>query len=117
MFDLHVCNFYLQFSTEKNREPVLACIRKHIHPWNRIFIGVINPFDPRIETPEEVCEQVLEAAKYISIEQLGTTDDCGFAPFPDDQSVSREIAFKKIRARIEGTHMAEKQLMLKKQKK
>ncbi len=111
-----MCNFYLQFSREQNREQVLKCIHKYIHPWNRVFIGVINPFDPRVETPEEVCDQVLEAAKYISIEQLGTTDDCGFAPFSDDQSIPRQAAFDKIRARIEGTHMAEKQLVLKKQK-
>lgn len=109
-------NFYLQFSCEDNREQILTCIRRHIHPWNRVFIGVIDPFNPRVETPEEVCDLVLEAAKYISIEQLGTTDDCGFAPFADDQSISRQIAFEKIRARIEGTHMAEEQLMLKNRK-
>jgi 5-methyltetrahydropteroyltriglutamate--homocysteine methyltransferase len=48
----------------------------------------------------------LEAAKYIPIEQMGTTDDCGFAPFSDDTSTSRDTAFAKIRARVEGTAMA-----------
>ena len=66
--------------------------------------------NPKVETPEEVCDRVLEAAKYIPIEQLGTTDDCGFSPFDDDQSTSRQIAFEKIRARIEGTQMAEEKL-------
>jgi 5-methyltetrahydropteroyltriglutamate--homocysteine methyltransferase len=27
-------------------------------------------------------------------------DDCGFAPFADDQSTSREVAFEKIRSRV-----------------
>ncbi|CAF3117824.1 unnamed protein product [Rotaria sp. Silwood2] len=70
-------------------------------PWHRIFVGVINPIDPIVETPEQVCARVLEAAKYIPAEQLGTTDDCGFSPFDDDQSTSRQIAFDKIRARVE----------------
>ena len=34
---------------------------------------------------------------------LGTTDDCGFSPFGDDTSTSRDTAFAKIRARIDGT--------------
>jgi 5-methyltetrahydropteroyltriglutamate--homocysteine methyltransferase len=49
---------------------------------------------------------VLEAARYIPLGQLGTTDDCGFAPFCDDTSTTREIAFAKIRARVQGTAMA-----------
>ena len=81
-----------------------------MQPWHRVFVGVIDPLKPRIETPEEVCERVLEAAKYIPIEQLGTTDDCGFSPFDDDLSTSRQIAYDKIRARIQGTQMAEDKL-------
>jgi 5-methyltetrahydropteroyltriglutamate--homocysteine methyltransferase len=37
---------------------------------------------------------------------LGTTDDCGFSPFGDDTSTARDIAFEKIRARVEGTKLA-----------
>ena len=37
---------------------------------------------------------------------LGTTDDCGFSPFGDDTSTSRDTAFAKIQARIQGTAMA-----------
>jgi 5-methyltetrahydropteroyltriglutamate--homocysteine methyltransferase len=70
-------------------------------------VGVISPIDPRVDTPEEVRDRVLEAAKYIPLEQLGTTDDCGFAPFSDDTSTTRETAFAKIRARVEGTRLAE----------
>ncbi|CAF3114148.1 unnamed protein product [Rotaria socialis] len=116
LFELHVSNFYLQLASEPNHERVLVCIRKYMKPWHRIFVGVINPIDPIVETPEQVCARVLEAAKYIPVEQLGTTDDCGFSPFDDDQSTSRKIAFDKIRARVQGTHMAEDQLMMRKLK-
>ena len=50
---------------------------------------------------------ILEAVKYIPVNQLGTTDDCGFSPFCDDQSTTRETAFAKIKARIDGTKLAE----------
>jgi 5-methyltetrahydropteroyltriglutamate--homocysteine methyltransferase len=44
------------------------------------------------------------------VPSLGTTDDCGFAPFADDASTSRDIAFQKIRARVAGTTQAERKL-------
>jgi len=54
---------------------------------------------------------VLEAAHYIPVDQLGTTDDCGFSPFCDDVSTTRETAFAKIKARVDGTKLAEAQLI------
>ena len=71
---------------------------------------MIDPINPRIETPEEVRDRVLEAAEYIPLAQLGTTDDCGFAPFSDDTSTARETAFEKIRARVIGTDLASREL-------
>jgi 5-methyltetrahydropteroyltriglutamate--homocysteine methyltransferase len=59
---------------------------------------------------DEVKERVLEAADHIPLAQLGTTDDCGFAPFGDDASTPRETAFEKIRARVVGTELAAREL-------
>jgi 5-methyltetrahydropteroyltriglutamate--homocysteine methyltransferase len=59
-----------------------------------------------VDTPEEVRDRVIEAAKYIPFDQLGTTDDCGYAPFSDDMSTSRDTAFAKIEARVRGTALA-----------
>lgn len=106
-------NFFLQLASEPDRRRVLLRIKELVKPGQRVFVGVINPVNPRIETPEEVCERILEAAEYIPIEQLGTTDDCGFSPFNDDRSTSRQIAFDKIRARIRGTKLAEEKLSAK----
>ena len=75
-----------------------------------MFVGVVNPIDPHVDTPEEVRDRVLEAASVLPIEQLGTTDDCGFSPFCDDVSTTRETAFAKILARVAGTALAEKAL-------
>ena len=46
----------------------------------------------------------------IPVDRLGTCDDCGFSPFGDDTSTSRETAFAKIRARVQGTQLASKEL-------
>ena len=50
------------------------------------------------------------AAGHIPTACLGTTDDCGFAPFADDTSTSRELAFAKVRARVVGTRLAAEKL-------
>jgi 5-methyltetrahydropteroyltriglutamate--homocysteine methyltransferase len=97
---------------EADRDYVLRLIRDRIKPQQRVFVGVISAIDPRIETPEEVRDRVLQAARYIPVEQLGTTDDCGFAPFCDDVSTSRETAFAKIRSRVQGTALAARELGL-----
>jgi 5-methyltetrahydropteroyltriglutamate--homocysteine methyltransferase len=106
LFDLKVGNVYVQLASETNPAAALEVIAKHAKPHQRIFVGVTDPIDPRIETPEEVRDRVLTAAKYIPAERLGTCDDCGFSPFADDTSTSRDIAFAKITARVEGTRLA-----------
>lgn len=110
LFQLSVRNFYIALAGEKERPYVLKTIRRYMKPEHRVFVGVIATIDPRIETAVEVCERVLEAAQYIPVAQLGTTDDCGFAPFSDDTSTPREKAFAKIRARVQGTALAAKKL-------
>jgi 5-methyltetrahydropteroyltriglutamate--homocysteine methyltransferase len=110
LFELKAGNFYVALAGEADRDRVLRIIRRYLKPDQRVFVGVIAPINPRIETPDEVAERVLEAAEHIPLEQLGTTDDCGFAPFSDDTSTSRDTAFAKIRARVLGTRLADKKL-------
>ena len=106
LFQLNVGNFYVALAGEPDRPRVLGMIRDHLRPGQRVFVGVVAPIDPRVETPEEVRDRVLEAARYIPVAQLGTTDDCGFAPFCDDTSTTRDTAFAKVRARVAGTALA-----------
>lgn len=106
LFQLNVGYFCIAVKGEEDREAVLKSIRDYRAPNQQVFVGVVSPIDPHADSPEEVCSRVLEASKYIPIEWLGTTDDCGFAPFSDDKSTSRDTAFAKIRARVEGTAMA-----------
>jgi 5-methyltetrahydropteroyltriglutamate--homocysteine methyltransferase len=110
LFELQATHFYIALAREPDRRRVLTMIREHIKPGQRAFVGVVDPLDPRVESAEEVRDRILEAAEYIEPAQLGSTDDCGFSPFSDDLSTSRETAFEKIRARVEGTRLANERL-------
>jgi 5-methyltetrahydropteroyltriglutamate--homocysteine methyltransferase len=110
LFQLTVGRFYLQMASESDRKRVLGIVKELLYPNHTVFVGVIDPISPEVETVAQVRDRVLEAASILPIAQLGTTDDCGFAPFADDTSTAREIAFSKIRARVEGTELAAREM-------
>ncbi|MGD0842332.1 MAG: cobalamin-independent methionine synthase II family protein [Candidatus Acidiferrales bacterium] len=110
LFRLKAGRFYIQLASETDRRRVLKAAQTLLKPGQILFVGVIDPINPRVETPEQVRDRVLEAAEFIPVESLGTTDDCGFSPFADDTSTSRETAFAKIRSRVEGTRLASEKL-------
>jgi 5-methyltetrahydropteroyltriglutamate--homocysteine methyltransferase len=110
LFRMNVDSFFVQLASEAHREHVLGILGSLATGSRRIFVGVIDPLEPEVETPDAVRDRILEAARFIDPEHLGTTDDCGFSPFGDDASTSRDTAFAKIRARVEGTQLASRQL-------
>jgi 5-methyltetrahydropteroyltriglutamate--homocysteine methyltransferase len=110
LFRMNVGRFYLQMASEPDRKRVLRLVSELLKPHQLVFVGVIDPIDPIVETAIQVRDRVLEAASVLPVTQLGTTDDCGFAPFADDTSTARDIAFSKIRARVEGTALAAREL-------
>ncbi len=124
MFKMNAGYFLIQLASEKDKERVYKLIGEHSRKdANGVpqvaFIGVINPQNPRVETPQEVCDDLMLASKYIPKERLGATDDCGFSPFSIDvkpkhgsPDVARDIAFQKIKSRIEGARMASEKLDL-----
>ncbi|MEU4112568.1 cobalamin-independent methionine synthase II family protein [Streptomyces sp. NPDC027717] len=112
LFTLKVGNFYLQMASEPDPDRVLPVVADSLPAEARVFVGVTDPIDPRVETAEEVRDRILRAARYLPVEQLGTCDDAGFAPFADDTSTSRDTAFAKIKARVQGTALASQLLSL-----
>lgn len=122
MFRMNAGYFLIQLASEPDKAKVYKeigeNIRKDANGVKQVaFIGVINPLNPRVESPEEVASDLETAAKYIPVDQLGATDDCGFSPFSIDvkpkhgsPDVARDIAFQKIKNRIEGTAIASEKL-------
>jgi len=118
MFDINAGYFLIQLASERDRDPVYETIGKNLRSdadgvTQMAYLGVINPLNPRIESPQEAAAQLVRAAKFIDKNQIGSTDDCGFSPFSIDEKpnhgspdYAREVAFSKIKSRVEGTRMA-----------
>ncbi|KAJ7982941.1 hypothetical protein DFH06DRAFT_1266565 [Mycena polygramma] len=122
LFQMNAGYFLIQCASEKDKKKVYKevgqTIRKDANGVKQVaFIGVVDPLDARVETPEEICDALLIAAKYIPVDQLGATDDCGFSPFSIDKKpkhgspdFARDIAFQKIASRVKGVKMASEKL-------
>ena len=122
LFKMNAGYFLIQVASEMDKERVYKlCGEYSRSDANGVpqicFVGVIDPLNPIVETPEQVCDDLVLASKYIPLERLGSTDDCGFSPFSIDvkpkhgsPDFAREIAFKKIAARVKGTRMASEKL-------
>jgi len=122
MFTMNAGYFLMQVASEKDKEYVYKLVGEHSRDdANGVpqvcFIGVIDPLNPRVETPEQVEADIVTASKYIPKERLGATDDCGFSPFSIDlkpkhgsPDIARDIAFQKIKARVEGAQRAGERL-------
>ena len=84
----------------------------------RVLIGVTDPRSPRLETAEQVRDRLIAASRFIPVELLGSTDDCGFSPYLVDEKPkhgspdhARDVAFAKIAARVRGTALAAESLL------
>ena len=122
MFDLNAGYFLIQCASEDDKEKVYRLCGQYSREDadgvpQTCFIGVIDPLTPDVETPEQVRDDLLAAAKHIPVERLGATDDCGFSPFSLDvkpkhgsPDFARDVAMRKIEARLEGARMASEEL-------
>ncbi|QLI69528.1 Methionine synthase [Metarhizium brunneum] len=122
LFKINAGYFLIQLSSETDRESMYRIIGESIRQDAEgvkqvAFIGVISPINPRIETPEEIADQLVMASQYIPIDQMGATDDCGFSPFSIDvkpkhgsPDLARDVAFQKISNRVQGAKMASERL-------
>ncbi|KIY00252.1 uncharacterized protein Z520_03937 [Fonsecaea multimorphosa CBS 102226] len=125
LFQMNAGYFLIQLASEKNKtrvyEEIGRTIRRDANGVKQVaLVGVVNPLNPEVESPQQVCDALVEAAKYIPKDQLGATDDCGFSPFSIDvkpkhknnPDFAREVAFQKIAARVKGARMASERLGL-----
>lgn len=68
-------------------------------PTKQLMIGVLDLGDAQIETPETVAKRIRRALEVLPPERLVVAPDCGM------KYLSREVAFGKLRAMVEGAKL------------
>ena len=72
----------------------------------KVAIGVISHLKTQVETYEEVAALIRRALKFIPVERLVITTDCGFGR----EGLSRRISYYKMVALVEGTNLVRREL-------
>jgi 5-methyltetrahydropteroyltriglutamate--homocysteine methyltransferase len=74
----------------------------------KIAIGVVDHRNLQVERPEQVAELIRRALKYIPVDRLALSSDCGFGR----EGMSRRIAFYKMVSIVRGANIVRKELGL-----
>lgn len=124
MFDINAGYFLIQLASERDKDPVFESIGQHLRSdadgvTQMAYIGSTVTQSPRVESPQEIADNLIRAANFIDKNQIGSTDDCGFSPFSIDEKpnhgspdYARDVAFQKIASRVEGSRLAAEKLGL-----
>jgi 5-methyltetrahydropteroyltriglutamate--homocysteine methyltransferase len=80
-------------------------------PDDKILIpGVLDTSTNYVEHPELVAERICRFADIVGRERVIAGSDCGFGTFAGTGKLDPEIAYKKLRAMVEGAAIASKRL-------
>lgn len=73
-------------------------------PTKTIMLGVIDLNDPQIETPAVVAARIRAALRHVGPERIWVAPDCGM------KYLSRDTAFGKLKAMVEGAAIVRREL-------
>ena len=94
---------------------------RHEHEWeawavadlpdDKIFVpGMIDTSTNYVEHPELVAQRILRWVDFAGRERVIAGTDCGFGTFAGYGKLDGEIAYKKLRALVEGAEIASQKL-------
>jgi 5-methyltetrahydropteroyltriglutamate--homocysteine methyltransferase len=119
-FGMHICrgNNQSRFYASGDYEPISRIFnRTHFHrflleyddarsgsfeplrhvPEDRIVVlGLVTTKKPRLETPDELLERIEEATRYIPLERLALSPQCGFASTIEGNRITPEDQRRKL---------------------
>ena len=90
---LNVDRFLLEYDTERSGgfEPL------RLAPRNKtVVLGLITTKDPKLESQEELRRRIDEAAKYLPLENLAISPQCGFASVAAGNLLSMDEQWRKL---------------------
>ncbi|HIV82874.1 MAG TPA: 5-methyltetrahydropteroyltriglutamate--homocysteine S-methyltransferase [Candidatus Salinicoccus merdavium] len=99
---LNIDGFFLEYDTERagGFEPLRHVKRDDL----TIVLGLITSKHGELEDKEEVKKRIKEASKYVPLEQLALSPQCGFASTEEGNLLTEEEQWKKIEHVVSIAH-------------
>jgi 5-methyltetrahydropteroyltriglutamate--homocysteine methyltransferase len=95
---INVDSYFLEYETARagNFEPL------RLVPKNKtVVLGLVSSKLPHLESKDLLKRRIDEAAKYIDLDQLSLSPQCGFASSSEGNRLSEEEQFAKLRLVVE----------------
>ena len=95
---IHVDSYFLEYETARagNFEPL------RFVPKNKmVVLGLVSSKLPHLEPKDLLKRRIEEAAKYIDIDQLALSPQCGFASSTEGNRLTEQEQFAKLRLVVE----------------
>lgn len=73
-----------------------------LNPWQDVtgdkivVLGLITSKRPQLEDKEHIKERILEASKYVPLDRLCLSPQCGFASTEEGNKLTEEDQWKKL---------------------
>jgi methionine synthase II (cobalamin-independent) len=90
----NVSAFYLEFDDERSGdfEPL-----QHVSKDKKVVLGLITTKFPTLESKDYIIKRIHEAAKYIPLERLCLSPQCGFASTEEGNNLTEEEQWEKLK--------------------
>ena len=89
----HVSAYYLEFDTDRagGFEPLAS-----VAADKQVVLGLVTSKDPKLERKEDLVRRIHEAARYIPVERLCLSPQCGFASTEEGNVLTEDEQWRKI---------------------
>lgn len=88
-----VSAFYLEYDDERSGD--FKALAK-IPAGKKVVLGIVTSKRPELEDKEELIKRIKEAARYIPLENICISPQCGFSSTEEGNAVTEEDQWKKI---------------------
>ncbi|GAY08408.1 5-methyltetrahydropteroyltriglutamate--homocysteine S-methyltransferase [Pseudonocardia sp. N23] len=92
--ELDVDGFFCEFDDERSGgfEPL-----RFVPPGKRVVLGLVTTKRGALENPDDLKRRIDEAAKYVPLDQLCLSPQCGFSSTVEGNSLTRDEQVAKLR--------------------
>jgi methionine synthase II (cobalamin-independent) len=99
--ELDVDGFFLEYDDERSGgfEPL-----RFIPKGKMVVLGLVTTKRPELESKDELKRRVDEAAKFVPLDQLGLSGQCGFSSTVEGNALSYDDQLAKLRVIVETAH-------------
>lgn len=96
--ELNVDGFFMEWDDERSGtfEPL-----RFVPKNKRVVLGLVTSKKPRLESKDELKRRIGEAAKFVPLEQLCLSPQCGFSSTVEGNSVTLDDQIAKLRLVVE----------------